>query len=144
MTIARWIAHSSLVLICTVALSGDSGAQIFDGDQTQGSGSVKVDPEVKQTGWPSIPLPKITMPTITMPDMSVITTPVKTSYGKVTDGTKKAWEGTKEIFTFGKGTATATAHSQPKEGFWKRMFSSEPEKNDGPQTVGEWMAQPRL
>jgi hypothetical protein len=84
------------------------------------------------------------MPKISMPDMSVITTPVKAGYGKVADGTKKAWEGTKEIFTFGKDSSASTSQSQPKESMWKRMFSSEPDKNDGPQTVGEWMSQPRL
>jgi hypothetical protein len=146
MTIARNISRSSLVIACMFAICAPGNAQIFSGGEksSASSGSVKIDPEVKQTAWPSIPLPKISMPKISMPDMSVITTPVKAGFGKVTDGTRKAWEGTKEIFTFGKGDSAAATRSQPKESFWKRMFTSEPDKNDGPQTVGEWMAQPRL
>jgi hypothetical protein len=81
-----------------------------------------------------------------MPDMSVVTGPVKSGYSKVTTGTKKAWEGTKEMFTFGdnESSSQTAANAQPKEGFWSRMFSKEPEKPSGPQTVGEWMSQPRL
>ena len=105
------------------------------------------DPEVEQTGWPSLPLPKITMPRLTMPkvsmpDMGTVTKPVKASFGKISSGTKKAWEGTKEIFTFGGHKEPQPAESN--QGFWKRLFSSEPEQPSGPQTVGEWMAQPRL
>jgi hypothetical protein len=142
MKTAQFLTYSSLVLVFTFAFCTQSSAQLLGGGES--GSNVKVDSEVKQTAWPSIPLPKITMPKISMPDMSVITTPVKAGYGKVTEGTKKAWEGTKEIFTFGKDDSAPTARSQPKEGFWKRMFTSEPDKNDGPQTVGEWMAQPRL
>lgn len=109
------------------------------------------DPNVRQTGWPSIPLPKITMPhvtmpKVTMPDMSMITKPVKSGFSKITTGTKKAWEGTKEVFTLGgnKSQQTAPPHASQKQGFWSRLFSPELEKPSGPQTVGEWMAQPRL
>lgn len=142
MTTARYyLAHFSLILAFTSALCVPSNAQLLGGGNNS---NVKVDTEVKQTSWPSIPLPRITMPKIYMPDMSAITTPVKAGYGKVAEGTKKAWEGAKEIFTFGRDNSTSAAQTQPKESIWKRMFSSEPEKNDGPQTVGEWMAQPRL
>lgn len=140
MTIARFVSHSSLVLICMIAFCANSHAQLLGG----GGSTVKADPAVKQASWPSIPLPKITMPKVSMPDMSVVTTPVKAGYSKVAEGSKKAWEGTKEIFTFGNGNSAPAARSQPKESIWKRMFSSEPDKKDGPQTVGEWMAQPRL
>ena len=47
-------------------------------------------------------MPKITMPKIEMPKMPADPlAPVKASARKVSDGTKKAWEGTKELFTFG-------------------------------------------
>jgi hypothetical protein len=141
MNTARLLFHVTLLATFVFVPYTQSRAQLAGGSD---SSNLKVDSEVKQTAWPSIPLPKITMPKISMPDMSVITTPMKAGYGKVTEGTKKAWEGTKEIFTFGKGDTAAVSHSQPKESIWKRMFSSEPDKNDGPQTVGEWMAQPRL
>jgi hypothetical protein len=147
MTIARYLSHSSLALIFALATGEISSAQIFNaGENSSASNhtSMKMDSEVKQSSWPSIPLPKITMPQVSMPDMSIITTPVKSGYDKVTAGTKKAWEGTKEIFTFGKGDSAPARRSQPKASIWQRMFSTEPDKKDGPQTVGEWMAQPRL
>lgn len=105
------------------------------------------DSEVRQTGWPSIPLPKITMPKVSMPDMSSITGPVKSGYQKVSTGTARAWEGTKEMFTFGGEESSPSGSrqsAQQKQGFWSKMFTSEPEPSSGPQTVGEWMSQPRL
>ena len=138
------------VLVCTVSAAGipKSDAQILGGEADAGSSTQysapRMDPDVKQTAWPSIPLPRVTMPKVTMPDMSLVTTPIKSGYSKVTAGTKKAWEGTKEIFTFGRGDSQAAARPQNNESIWKRMFTSEPDKKDGPQTVAEWMAQPRL
>ncbi len=150
----RYALHASLVLLLTLAVCQSSVAQIFNGSSGEseskstvgGTPQMHADAEVKQTAWPSVPLPKISMPKISMPDMSVITGPVKSGYGKVTTGTKKAWEGTKEMFTFGKGNSTSqtSSSSQPKQGFWGRMFSPEPEEPNVPQTVGEWMSQPRL
>jgi hypothetical protein len=99
--------------------------------------------------WGWLQMPKVTMPKITMPKMPADAfAPVKASAKKVGDGTKKAWEGTKEIFTLGgkaeKPAAGAPA-AAPKEPFWKRMFGGEEKKEpEGPQTVAEWMSQPRL
>lgn len=141
-----------LLLVFTLAcsFSASARAQIFGGDSGTSQlnpAPVKQDSEVKQTSWPSLPLPKITMPKISMPDMSTVTAPFKSGYSKVTAGTKSAWEGTKEMFSFGKNDASAAkaqAGGQEKQGFWQRLISNEPEKPDGPQTVGEWMSQPRL
>lgn len=149
MTVARHICRWSFMLVLWSATCTVSSAQIFTGsdDGPTANPAVHKDPAVQQTAWPSIPLPKITMPKVSMPDMSLITTPVKAGFGKITSGTKKAWEGTKEIFTFGKGDSNPSAgpqDSQPKKSFWGKIFSSEPEPQDGPQTVGEWMSQPRL
>jgi hypothetical protein len=151
MMTTRIISHFSVAIIFSLVLCVAASAQIFNGSPAEGASSgvtqVHKDPAVQQTAWPSIPLPKISMPKVSMPDMSVITKPVKAGFSKVTSGTKKAWEGTKEIFTFGKGNSTEPAgpnNSQPKQSMWGRMFSSEPEQRDGPQTVGEWMSQPRL
>jgi hypothetical protein len=56
-------------------------------------------------GWltmPKVTMPKLTMPKIEMPKMPEDPLmPFKAGARKVSDGTKKAWEGTKEIFTFG-------------------------------------------
>ncbi len=156
MTIARCVFHSSLALIVSLALCQAGKAQIFNGDPQDakeqptvgGTPQMHQDAEVKQTAWPSIPLPKITMPSISMPDMSVITTPVKSGYYKMADGTRKAWEGTKEMFTFGKNEAptrtAARTNTQSEPGIWERLTTPSTPKKDGPQTVGEWMAQPRL
>src|SRR5690606_6458687 len=106
--------------------------------------SDEVDTNVKQTSWPMIPLPRVTMPQISMPDMSPITSPVKSGFGKLSSGTKKAWEGTKEMFSWGRSDASQQARAaEPEESIWSRMFGTAPKEPNGPQTVGEWMAQPR-
>ena len=107
---------------------------------------------VQQTGWPSIPLPKLTMPKVlmtkmTMPDMSSVLNPVTVGFGKVSAGTKKAWKGTKEMFAFGQSSETNSSgrvSSKPEQSFWKRLFTPTYEESAGPQTVGEWMSQPRI
>jgi hypothetical protein len=99
-------------------------------------------------------MPKVTMPKITMPKMPENPlAPIKTSAKKVSDGTKKAWEGTKEIFTLGgskeeAAPAPVSGTAEKKPTLLQRMFGSEEKKepaNDGgPRTVAEFMAQPRL
>jgi hypothetical protein len=120
---------------------------------------------IMPTSWPSIPLPTITMPKLTMPKLTMPKlsmpkwptrpdgtyyspfTPIVVGASKVSAGTKKAWEGTKEMFSFG-GKEEASqprlpTASQPQPSFWQRMTGHEPEPT-GPQTVAEWMSQPRL
>lgn len=103
---------------------------------------------VKQTAWgipmPKLTMPKLTMPKLTMPDISSVTAPVKSGFDKVSSGSKKAWEGTKEMFSMGQSSsAPATrAPAQQKTSFWQRL-TAKPEPQ-GPQTVGEFMRQPRL
>lgn len=84
------------------------------------------------TGWlsmPKITMPKLTMPKIEMPKLpSDPLAPFKAGARKVSDGAKKAWEGTREMFSFG-GEKTAAAKKPTAE---------------QPQTVAEFMAQPRL
>ena len=119
---------------------------------------------VNQVGWPSIPLPKITLPKLTMPkvtmpkmpplwpseangDSPALLAPFAAGFSKVSSGSKKAWEGTKDMFAIfqGKGSASSAPKppTQPKPSLWKRLTtrSAEPEV---PQTVGEFMKQPRL
>ncbi|MDZ4658643.1 MAG: hypothetical protein SH868_13790 [Bythopirellula sp.] len=149
MTIARHAFLSSITLTFILIACPTGAAQAIKASAGKngapgGAPQMHQDAAVKQAAWPSIPMPKITMPKISMPDMSAITAPVKSGYSKVTAGTKNAWEGTKEMLTFGKGDSAAQAGSQPKQGFWSKLFPSEPAKPDGPQTVGEWMSQPRL
>ena len=151
MTYLRFISLVTLAIACTQICGQFAQAQATNSQPSGthasigGAPQMHQDAEVRQSSWPSIPMPKITMPKVSMPDMSTFTNPVKSGYQKVTLGTKKAWEGTKEMFTFGGESSPAPQNASPeKQGFWSRMFSSEPEPPSGPQTVGEWMAQPRL
>jgi hypothetical protein len=149
------LGFKSLVigLVLCVGQTGQAGLYGSSGDKPTAamppasSSQVHQDSQVQQTGWPSLPLPKISMPKVSMPDMSPITRPVKSGYGKIASGTKHAWDGTKEMFSFGKGNnqpAGQTSQSQEKPGFWSRIFSKEPEEPKGPQTVAEWMSLPRV
>ena len=106
---------------------------------------------VEQTaGW-GLPMPKLTMPQITMPQMALpsmasVTGPFKASFGKVTAGSKKAWEGTREIFSFGqnKTAVRGRASGQQQPSFLQRLLTPKPKESNIPQTVGEFMRQPRL
>lgn len=149
MTIARHAFLSSIILTILLSACPTVTAQAIKASSGKngapgGAPQMHQDSAVKQAAWPSIPMPKITMPKISMPDMSAITAPVKSGYSKVTAGTKNAWEGTKEMLTFGKGDSAGQTSSQQKPGFWGKLFPSAPAEPDGPQTVGEWMSQPRL
>ena len=116
---------------------------------------------VKQTNWYSVPMPKITMPKIEIPrfhmpsfgssgsessvDKPSMFAPLTAGAHKIGVGSKKAWEGTKEMFRFGRGGASQQATQaslRKKPSLWERMFT--PKEPEGPRTVAEWMAQPRL
>ncbi len=110
--------------------------------------------------WSGIAMPKITMPKVSMPKIAFPKwptddqgkalsplAPISAGAEKISSGTKQAWAGTKELFSFGSkkdDTQTSIASAQQtKPSFWQRMLAPAPEP-DGPQTVGEWMSQPRL
>ncbi len=116
---------------------------------------------VKQTNWYTLPMPKITMPKIEMPRFSMpsfgasggessadkpsMFAPLTAGAHKVSDGSKKAWEGAKDMFSFGRGHSDQKAPkpaSNKGPSLWERMFT--PKEPEGPRTVAEWMAQPRL
>ncbi len=128
-----------------------AGVQQAGVQQAGGPATVAQTSAVEQTGWgiplPKITMPKITMPKVTMPSMETVTGPFKSGFGKVSSGTKKAWEGTKEMFSVGQNkTATTTrrsAKTQEKPSFWHRLLVRESEPR-APQTVGEFMRQKRL
>jgi len=129
-------------------------AQVFDPPTPQpnaavqqaGGAAVQQAEGVEQTGWgipmPKITMPKLTMPQVEMPSMAAITAPVKSGFEKVTTGTKKAWEGTKEMFTLGQNTSSGSRGRAQQPSLWQRL-TTKPEPQ-GPQTVGEFMRQPRL
>lgn len=119
--------------------------------------------EVTTTSWfsmPKVTMPKITMPKLSMPKLALPKwptnsdgiaaspfAPISAGANKVTEGTKKAWEGTKEMFSFGGDDAApktrAPGQPQAEPSLWQRLTGKQPEPT-GPQTVGEWMSQPRL
>jgi len=106
--------------------------------------------EAEPSPWGWLTMPKITMPKIEMPKMPADPlAPVKASAKKVSDGANKAWEGTKELFTFGPSKSAASPPPKTPEvkspSMWQRMFGGEKkEEPEGPRTVAEFMAQPRL
>ena len=111
-------------------------------------------PSVEESNWPKLSMPKLSMPDLKvpklkMPSMSKVLSPVSVGYQKVTSGTKKAWEGTKEMLTFGgtqekvKTAPSRRTASSTRQSLWQKLTTRSQEPV-GPQTVGEWMHQPRL
>ncbi|MEM9354296.1 MAG: hypothetical protein AAGA92_14915 [Planctomycetota bacterium] len=105
-----------------------------------------------KVSWPSIPAPKITFPEFKPPKISFpwsgedgasFFAPIEAGARKIGEGTKQAWNGFKGIVSPGPKTKSPQARSRPKEPFWQRLFTPKQEPR-GPQTVGEWMSQPRL
>ncbi len=139
MTVAR-VLWAAVFLIA--ALPRPSAAQSAPSAATTPTAEATASP------WGWLKMPKITMPKIEMPKMPADPlAPIKTSARKVGDGTKRAWEGTKELFTFG-GSKTdqpvaRTASAAEPPSMWKRMFGAEEQPRE-PQSVAEWMNQPRL
>jgi hypothetical protein len=154
MTVARllfmWTACFALVAAAPRPGAAQSAGSTTAIDPATG----EITPTQSPWGW--IKMPKISMPKIEMPKMPADPlAPVKTSAHKVGEGAKKAWEGTKELFTFGGKPAadeptarvasrtTTGATSQEQPSMWQRMFGAK-EKPREPQSVAEWMNQPRL
>lgn len=134
MTLMRTLAACRVVggvaLLCVATIASEAVAQ--QGAQSKAAGG----------SWGWLPLPKVTMPKVEMPSMQTVTAPFKASYRKVTDGSKKAWEGTKELFQMGTGGAsepTERVASREQPSLWQRMFGGAPEEDQGPQTIGEFM-----
>jgi hypothetical protein len=94
--------------------------------------------------WGWLKMPKITMPQMPADPLA----PVKASGRKVADGTRRAWAGVKELLTFGgekqADQPTARMASNPQPSMWQRMFGGAEEEPQGPQSVAEWMSQPRV
>ncbi|MCG8451324.1 MAG: hypothetical protein MI725_17300 [Pirellulales bacterium] len=165
------VVFSIVIGLCFLVQAQRAEAQILPARPPQqtgavqhagGSAAAEQTGGVRQTGWPKITMPKITMPKITMPkitmpkitmpkvtmpSMSTMFAPVSSGYKKVSAGTQKAWQGVKEIFSFDSGKQTRTTiqprTTQPKQSFWQKLVTHSAEPA-APQTVGEWMSQPRL
>jgi hypothetical protein len=141
-----------LLTLLTLAALGASIAVDAAAAQTAGAtapGPSDITPTEEPSSWGWLKKPSISMPKISFPKMpSDPLAPIKSSARKVSDGTKRAWEGTKEIFAFGGSkkeqpqARVASAGEAPS--VWERMFGGEDKKDEGPATVGEWMNQPRV
>ena len=159
----RVSANLFVVGLFVVGLTADLRAQVFNAPVEQpvaavqqAGGATAASGVVEQTaGW-GLPMPKLTMPQITMPKLSMpqmalpsmesVTGPFKASFGKVTAGSRKAWEGTREIFSFGqkKSAVRGRASGQQQPSFLQRLLTPKPQEPQVAQTVGEFMRQPRL
>jgi len=143
------VARLLLWIGIAAALSASplSAAETPVAGQQQGS-DITPTPEESKSPWGWLKMPTVTMPKITMPKMPADPlAPIKSSAKKVSDGGKKAWEGTKEIFRGGKADepAARVANASEAPSLWDRMTGNakEPEPQ-GPATVTEWMKQPRV
>jgi hypothetical protein len=125
-----------------------AGQSSATSDGMNGAGASATAEGASPWGWmklPKVTMPKISMPKVAMPKMPADPlAPVKSSAHKVSEGTKKAWEGTKEMFTFGGTKKAADSSSQTAEpSVWSRMFGGA-EEPQPPQTVADFMAQKRV
>jgi hypothetical protein len=138
------------LLLCFALAAAVSASPVCVAQAPVGQPADDITPTAEQSPnpWGWLKMPTITMPKITMPKMPADPlAPIKSSAKKVSDGGKKAWEGTKEIFRGGKADEPAARVANAKEApsLWDRMTGNakEPEPQ-GPATITEWMKQPRV
>jgi hypothetical protein len=149
MKVARLLLLGAVFAAAAVA-GWESAYGQASGASTPAASDITPTAEPASGAWGWLKKPSLTMPKLSFPKMpSDPLAPVKTSARKVGDGAKKAWEGTKEIFTLGgskkneqSAARVATAGEAPS--VWDRMFGGGEEEHQGPETVGEWMSQPRV
>ncbi|BBO35066.1 hypothetical protein [Lacipirellula parvula] len=144
MNVARlllWIGITAAVAAPRLAVAQEAPAQQQADDITP--------TEESASPWGWMKMPTVTMPKISWPKMPADPlAPIKSSAKKVSDGGKKAWEGTKEIFTGGKSEqpATSVADASASPSWWERLTGGGEKKQEpeGPATINEWMAQKRV
>ena len=78
------------------------------------------------------------------PASTTTTEPATSPWKSMTSGTRTAWHKTVDFVTPGDGAAEAPVVATDTDpSWWDKMWGAE-EKQEGPQTVTEWMAQDRL
>ena len=70
--------------------------------------------------------------------------PSASRWHSVTEGTRTAWRKTVDFVTPGESSDAPVVASETRPSWWQRMWGSEEKKNEGSQTVTEFMAQDRL
>jgi hypothetical protein len=165
MTISQKCVVFSLGLMVALGQLVAVDAQVIDASIPRSNEGVQTAVDNTETGeekggflpvsWPSISLPKITMPKIPMPkwptnaDGSSVSpmAPISAGASKVSAGSRKAWQGAKEMFSFTSREEipkpSTAAKASVKPSFWQRLTGKKPEPK-GPQTVAEFMSQPRI
>ena len=151
MKVERLLLLAAAVAVAALSAPHAALAQSM-GATSAGASDITPTEEPTSSPWGWLKMPTITMPKIAMPKMPADPlAPIKSSARKVGDGTKKAWEGTKEMFTFGGGKTppaqeARVASNAEAPSMMQRMFGggTEDKPAEGPATVGEWMAQPRV
>ncbi|HYO24630.1 MAG TPA: hypothetical protein VEQ85_06730 [Lacipirellulaceae bacterium] len=142
MNVARCLWTAGLLIAMGPALAMGQST----GVPAVGTTTSSEDASQPASPWGWLQMPKFTMPKVTMPKLPADPlAPVKASARKVSEGTKRAWEGTKELFTFGGGKKdepVARVASREEPSMLQKMFGAEPEQP--PQTVADFMAQPRV
>jgi len=139
---------ATLLFLSPVAFGQSAGEPLSGSDATPPMSTAEA--EAPSGGWGWIPMPKITWPKIPMPKIEMpkmpesAFSPVKSSAQKVSGGAKKAWEGTKELFSFAAGGSEKDAPqtrvaSRQQPSFWQRLTGTA-SKPEGPSTIGEFMA----
>ena len=143
MNVARlllWIGMVTAVVAPRLAVAQEAPAQQSADDITP--------TEESASPWGWMKMPSVTMPKVSWPKMPADPlAPIKSSAKKVSDGGKKAWEGTKEIFTGGKSDqpAARVANAGDSPSWWERLTGGEKKQEpEGPATINEWMAQKRV
>lgn len=111
---------------------------------------VAADEQEPPAYWGWLPKPEITWPQVTLPSVvfpkfdrsmaSTVFSPVKSGVSKISAGSRRAWDGAKEIFgfAFGDSRDTPRVASRRKPSMWERMFGAR--EDEGPQTIGEFMS----
>lgn len=144
MNVARLLLWAALVSTVLEPRFADAQEQAAK----QAADDITPTPEDSQDPWGWLKMPSVTMPKVSWPKLPADPlAPIKSSARKVSDGSKKAWEGTKEIFTGGskdEQPAARVAKAPESPSMWERLVGKKQEEPEGPQTINEWMSQKRV
>lgn len=147
----RLVAWWGLVALGgTLAASQAARAQSPMSDLESADAPVADAEQASPAYWGWLPKPEITWPQVTLPSVafpkfdrsmaSNVFAPVKSGVAKISAGSRRAWDGTKEIFSFAFGSSKDDSRlaSRKTPTMWERMFGGP--RDDGPQTIGEFMS----
>ena len=144
-------------------LSPDAVTSISPTTPLETTPTAETDPESKDGAWSKMSMPKMSLPKLSMPKLSMpswpknedgiamspftpITEGMSAGARKISAGTKKAWNGTKGLFSFGgekkEQPQSTYVAEKPRTSLWDKL-KGQPEEPQVPETMVEWMSQPR-